>query len=378
MARLAPKRLLSPEVRALLSYSASNSTVSTLPMIQLRRETEAEMDRIKSDMFSEVERALADAVERGDLEHASSGVDEPRFRYDTRLLMPALLTLARLHIRAGDVPLHRRVPGRTPDRDLVRRSCRTTGFITRALLDGDLRDALNDEEYEDISTNLEPPRRVAEIAQDRLETTVEEWLDDPGTPAGVGRQYSHAVTVSESHQQVDDEFGDLLRRYHSVSDEQQETVTAEIRDRYKFASPSEPPDLFDEEMELPYFVTQYERVGILYRDMLGMYESDLHLEIDDGFKRAVVLMVVAAQIGMDDTDDYEEDRGSQLTPVTAELVLGPNAGDSVAELRRIVDHYLDGADEYAPDHLTGVAVEFIRQQSLDRLDDLRRLVGGTD
>ena len=103
-----------------------------------------------------------------------------------------------------------------------------------------------------------------------------------------------------------------------------------------------------------------------------MYEADLGVELGEGFKRAIVLMVVGAQIGLDDTDDYPEDRGTQLTPVTAELNIAPDRETGVERIRRIVETYLDRADDYADDgdHLTRIAVEYIRQQSLDRIERL--------
>ncbi|MFC7080690.1 hypothetical protein [Halorussus caseinilyticus] len=107
--------------------------------------------------------------------------------------------------------------------------------------------------------------------------------------------------------------------------------------------------------------------------MLNMYEADLGVELGEGFKRAIVLMVLGAQIGLDDTDDYPEDKGTQLTPVTAELNLAEDRTAGVERIRRILEAYLDRADDCADrdDHLTRMAVEYIRQQSLDRIEGLR-------
>ncbi|WP_128477664.1 hypothetical protein [Halorussus pelagicus] len=359
-------------VRALFGHLAESRDPRVVTMVLLRNEVESEIESMTERLFLSVERDLQRAREDGDLDPAPGAEDEQaRFDYDTRLVLPALLTLGRIHVVAGDVPLAR--TGRDVDREFVARGRETTRNVVRALLDGDMRDAINDDEYEDFETNLRPRERVAELAQASLQEGVESWFDSEGTPPEVRAAYERAVELSERHQDDDEAFRDLLDRFHDSaagSDERAE-VTDAIREEYKFAD-SEGADLFEAATDLPYFATQYARVGVLYEDMLNMYEADLGVALGEGFKRAIVLMVVGAQIGLDDTDDYPEDRGTQLTPVTAELNLADDRAVGVERLRRIVNAYLDRADDCADDgdHLTRIAIEYIRQQSLDRIERL--------
>jgi len=361
-------------VRALVSHLAESRDPRVVAMVLLRNEVESEIESMTERLFLSVERDLQRAREAGDLDPATGAEDQQaRFDYDTRLVLPAMLTLGRIHVLAGDVPLGR--IGSEVDRDFAARGRETTRNVVRALLDGDMRDAVNDDEYEDFETNLRPRERVAELAQASLQEGVEAWLDADDTPEAVREHYEHAVSVSERHQEADREFRDLLDRFRDAEGaddpSEREAAAEAIRERYKFAD-AEAADLFEADADLPYFATQYARVGILYEDMLNMYEADLGVELGEGFKRAIVLLVVGAQIGLDDTDDYPEDRGTQLTPVTAELNLAEDRAAGVERLRRIVNTYLDRADGWADpgDHLTRIAIEYVRQQSLDRIDRL--------
>jgi hypothetical protein len=379
-------------VRALASHLAESRDPRVVAMVLLRNEVEAEIESMTERLFLGVERDLQEALEAGDLELAPGAADEQaRFDYDTRLVLPAMLTLGRIHVLAGDVPLSR--VGRDVDHEFVARGRETTRNVVQALLDGDMRDAINDDEYEDFETNLRPRERVAELAQQSLQKGVEAWFEREDTPEAVRERYEHAVGVSERHQDEDEAFRDLLDRFHAADGtEEREAVADDIRERYKFAD-AEAADLFDADpgsdsnagadsntgsgsnadADLPYFATQYARVGILYEDMLNMYEADLGVELGEGFKRAIVLLVVGAQIGLDDTDDYPEDRGTQLTPVTAELNLADDREAGVERLRTIAEAYFERADGWADadDHLTRIAIEYVRQQSLDRIGGLR-------
>ena len=361
-------------VRALGAHLAETRDPRVVSMVLLRNEVEAEIDSITERLFLSVRRDLQRAHERGELELAPGAPDDgARFHYDTRLVLPALLTLGHVHVLAGDVPISR--IGGDVDRDLVARGRETTREVVRALLDGDMRDAINDDEYEDFRTNLRPRPKVAELAQRSLQSGVESWFDREETPDAVRNAYEHAVELSERHQEEDRTYRELLDDYReaATSDDpdEREAAADAICERYKFAAAEGAADRLAGEFDLPYFATQYARVGILYEDMLEMYEADLGLDLGDGFKRAIVLMVVAAQIGLDDTDDYPEDRGTQLTPVTAELNIAEDRETGVDRLRRIVETYLDRADAAVDDHLTRIAVEYVRQQSLDRIDALR-------
>jgi hypothetical protein len=359
--------------RALAAHLAETRDPRVAAMVLLRNEVDADVDAMTERLFLSVEHDLQRAREDGELEPAPGAEDEQaRFDYNTRLVLPAMLTLGRIHVLAGDVPVAR--VGREVDREFASRGRETTRNVVRALLDGDMRDAINDDEYEDFETNLRPVERVAELAQQHLRDGVEAWFDREATPGAVREHYEHAVELSERHQEQDRAFRELLDRFHDAEGaDEREAAADAIRDQYKFAD-LEDGDLFDEEAELPYFATQYARVGILYEDMLNMYEADLGVDLGEGFKRAIVLMVVGAQIGLDDTDDYPEDRGTQLTPVTAELNVADDRAAGVARIRHIVETYLARADGCADpdDHLTRIAVEYIRQQSLDRIDGLAR------
>jgi hypothetical protein len=359
--------------RALAAHLAETRDPRVAAMVLLRNEVDSDIDAMTERLFLSVERDLQRGLEDGELEPARGAADEQaRFDYDTRLVLPAMLTLGRIHVLAGDVPVAR--VGRSVDQKFVLRGRETTRNVVRALLDGDMRDAINDDEYEDFETNLRPVERVAELAQQSLEEGVEAWFDRDDTPEAVRDHYEHAVELSERHQEQDRAFRELLDRFHDAEGDDERAAAADaIREQYKFAE-VEDGDLFDDEADLPYFATQYARVGILYEDMLNMYEADLGVELGEGFKRAIVLMVVGAQIGLDDTDDYPEDRGTQLTPVTAELNIADDRATGVERIRRIVETYLDRADDCADpdDHLTRIAVEYIRQQSLDRIDGLAR------
>ncbi|MFC4449613.1 hypothetical protein [Halorussus aquaticus] len=357
--------------RALATHLAETYDPRVVVMVLLRNEVESEIESMTERLFLSVERDLQHAREAGELDPAPGAADEQaQFDYDTRLVLPAMLTLGRIHVEAGDVPLVRL--GRDVDREFVARGRETTRNVVRALLDGDMRDAINDDEYEDFETNLRPRERVAELAQQSLQEGVEAWFDADDTPDAVRASYEHAVELSERHQDEDEAFRRLLDRFHdsAAGSEEREAVVDAIREEYKFADAD--ADLFEEATDLPYFATQYARVGVLYEDMLNMYEADLGVELGEGFKRAIVLMVLGAQIGLDDTDDYPEDRGTQLTPVTAELNVAEDRATGVARIRRIVEAYLDRADDCAAadDHLTRIAIEYIRQQSLDRIEGL--------
>ncbi|MFB6173972.1 MAG: hypothetical protein ABEI39_04950 [Halobacteriales archaeon] len=352
-----------PLARAAARYLSRHPDPGVFAVVRLKGEVESEIDALADRIFADVEAALEDAAEAGEVDLPGPA----RFDYDTRLLLPAMLTLGRLHVRAGDVPVRRRVG--TVDEGLLDRGREVTLEIVRALLDGDMRDAINDEEYVDFETNARPRERAAAIAQERLRERVEAWFHRPETPDAVAEHYRHAVAVSERHQDQDAGFRELRGRLAAG-----EAGPDELRERYKHADVADPPAILAAESDLPYFATQYERVGVIYEGMLGMYEAALGIELDPGYKRSIVLMVIAAQIGLDDTDDYPADRGEQLTPVTAELLVN-DPGPGVELLRGIATTYLDRAAGYADDHLAGMAIAYIREQARDRLDRLAATAG---
>lgn len=361
------KRVLPPLARAFVGYLRREPDPYLVPVLLLRGAVDDEIAATTDRLFAEVETALEQAVANGELE-LTPEADVVQFNYDTRLVLPAMLTHGRIKELAGDIPLVRYT--RPVDEGLVERGRETTARIVRALLDGDMRDAINDEEYEDFETTVRPRERAAAVARETLEVGVRAWFDRPDIPPAVAEHYNHAVDLSEGHQERDREYRDLLARYHEgVGAARQEAARA-IRTQYKHADPAEAPSLFKAERDFPYFATQYERVGVLYEDMLAMYEAALDVDLGTAFKRSIVLMVIAAQVGLDDVDDYPEDHGEQLTPVTAELALyGPAEG--LANLREIVAIYLDRAADYSSSHLTGMAIEYVRQDAFDRLETLQ-------
>ena len=364
-------RTLPPLARAFLRYAVKTRDPALVPVTMLQREVDGEIDRFTADIFADVEAALHSGIEDGRLELTDEATDV-RFDYDTRLLLPAMLTHGRLHIQARNLPLARTV--RRVNTPFLTRARSTTREIVRALLDGDMRDAINDDEFADFQTTVKPREEAARIAQSCLEDGVEQWLSDPETPPDVGKHYRRAVRFSEGHQDRDRQYRDLLANLTEAKDDAARRQAARaVRTRYRDADPDAPADLFTDQTHLPYFGTQYERVGIIYEDMLNMYEAALSIDLGRPFKRSLVLMVIAAQVGLDDTDDYPVDKGTQLTPVTAELNLH-EPGVGIGRLRRIVLDYLDRAAQSSPDHLTGMAIEFIRQEALDRLATLEQTV----
>jgi len=368
--RLADSGRLPTALRAVLGYYA-DAGVFDYGSLSLKGEIDERTERMIDDVFGLVEDALAEAFDREDVS----------FDYDTKLVLPAQLTLGYVYRharqRASDDPVAEQIAGGVPDvdaaaleagpsqdltpREMVVRAEQMTRFSIEALIDGDMRDAINDDEFEDFEVDFEPDsiRRVAEVAQGALQSHLTETLDD--LPPVVKEHYQWAVDYSEAHQDRDEHFRDLMER----AEADDEAALSDVREEYKFAgfSDEDVAALFTErERDLPYIKTQYARVGVLYDGMLDLYRLG-GLDVEDEFARAIVLAIVGAQIWLDDVDDYADDRREgQLTPVTAEYLLAP---DDEAAYRRVVDiteQYLDLAKEYATavdSPLTGVAVEYI-------------------
>jgi hypothetical protein len=368
--RLADSGRLPTALRAVLGYYA-DAGVFDYGSLALKSEIDDRTERMIDDVFALVEDALADAFDR----------DSVTFEYDTKLVLPAQLTLGyvyrRARQRAAEDPVVDEIAAGVPDtdetalqagpsqdltpREMVVRAEQVTRFSIEALIDGDMRDAINDDEFEDFGVDFEPDeiRRIAEVAQGALEAHLTDVLDE--LPPIVEERYQWAVDYSEAHQDRDDHFRELM----TAAENGDEGALADVRDEYKFAAftDEDVADLFtEEEHDLPYVKTQYARVGVLYDGMLDLYRL-AGLDIEDEFARAIVLAIIGAQIWLDDVDDYADDRREgQLTPVTAEYLLAP---DDEAGYRRVVDiteQYLDLAKTYATaadSPLTGVAVEYI-------------------
>jgi len=366
--RLAGVSRLPTALQAVLGYYA-DSGVFDRDAISLKRETDDRLERIVTDVFDPVETALA----------AEFGRESVDFDYDTKLLLPAQLTLGYVYREArrlsDDEPVGTEIADGLPEvsastmtgganlspEEQVQRAERMTRLAVEALLDGDMRDAINDGEYEDFEVDFpvdaDGRERVATVAQSTLEESMREKLAElPGIAAD---RYEAAVDYSEAHQDRDGHFRELLQAAQQGEDD----AIGAIREEYRDVEYDDPPDIFDEtERSLPYSRTQYARVGILYDAMLELYRM-AGLRIDRSFSKAIVLSIIGAQIWLDDVDDYAEDLAEgQLTPVTAEYQLADTDRAAYENVCRITEQYLDGSKEHATaadSALTGIAVEYI-------------------
>jgi hypothetical protein len=379
--------------RAVLGYYAEAGTFD-YRALALKSRVDDVMDEVLAELYGEIEAALAREF---DVDAA-----EVSFEYETKLTLPAELTLGYLFRRAlsraqggydpiadepatdglfGSLPRPSGRPDGTAHRRRVNREAAAgarearemTAFVVWALLDGDMRDAINDDEFADFVVDFESDvdpdrRRVAEIAQSRLQERVEAGFAEYPDP--VRTAYDHAVAVSEAHQADDDRFRDLLTAAVDGSpsgDEGMRLSPGDARDaievEYKYRQMADDDHPFtDEELDLPYLATQYDRVGVIYHGMLDMYRG-AGFEIEPAFERSIVFAIIGAQVWLDDVDDYPEDVAErQLTPVTAEYAL---AGSDRAAFETVVDvaeTYFDRARSYAAaadSTLTGIAVEYI-------------------
>ncbi|WP_324661644.1 hypothetical protein [Haloarcula sediminis] len=367
-AALAERRRLPTALRSVLGYYADTG-VFDYGSLSLKSEIDDRTERMLDDVYGRIEAALAEEFGRP--------VD---FSYDTKLVLPARLTLGYVYRAARqdadidpvgdgladgvppveDAALDGESPTLSP-RERVVRAEQMTRLAIEALVDGDMRDAINDAEFEDFQVDFDASetdrRRVAEIAQETLQSHLDGLLAD--LPDAVAEAYQWAVDYSEAHQDRDDHFRELMQRAEGGDGD---AVDA-IREEYKFADYEEPPaTLSAAEQELPYSKTQYARVGVIYDGMLDLYRL-AGLDIDDDFAKAIVLAIIGAQVWLDDVDDYADDRAEgQLTPVTAEYLLRPDDRAAYSHVVDITERYLDLAKEYATaadSPLTGVAVEYI-------------------
>jgi len=363
--------------------------------------------RIKSWVDDTLEAFLDEAYGaiEADLE-AELGYEDIDFRYETKLTLPVELTLGYLYRRAIEEsegynpvtdeprrspsgPVRSLVGGTDPARrerlrreaseqvEFVGRVERVARLCTEALLDGDMRDAINDAEFEDFETDPtlddDERERAARIAQSALRERVDAQM--AGFPDAVRDAYESAVAESNTHQADDEHFRELMARALGGGDdaagaEGSETVAEtpveaveRIEAEYKFADfDGSAGSLTAEEQGWPYCKTQYERVGVIYEGMIEMFRAaDIPIEPD--FEHAVVLAIIGAQVWLDDVDDFAADRAeTQLTPVTAEYIVAdsdPEAYDRVVDVASL---YLDRAIDYAVDSdsiLTGIAAEYI-------------------
>jgi len=324
-------------LRALLGYYARTG-VFDHRSLRLKRRVDAVVDGFIEDAFAEVETALAEELDR-----------EVSFSYDTKLVLPAKLSLGYLSRRHAG-----------PDRDLAER---TTRLVVEALVDGDMRDAINDDEYEDFVLGFDADRetveRAASVAQGVLQERVEAGFTE--FPDEARAAYDRAVERSERHQDEDPRFRELM----TAAKRGDGDALAAIRTEYREPDFEEPPALFaPADLDIPYLKTQYDRVGVIYSGMTDMYRA-VDLSVERTFERSIVLAIISAQIWLDDVDDFAADwREDQLTPVTAEYLLqdAPAARETVVDL---TDQYLARAraEAMAADStLTGIAIEYIHER----------------
>jgi len=322
--------------RAVVGYYADSGEFDYRSLTLKRR-----VDRVTESMietaFAEVEDAIADAF-------GYSFVD---FTYDTKLVLPAQLTLGHLYWELDE-----------SDHDSAEA---LTRLAIEALIDGDMRDALNDNEFEDFEVDFETDeddrRQIAEIAQEILERRVEDGFSQYSDD--LREIYDWAVGVSERHQNQDEHFRQLM----ADAQDGDEAARDHIRTEYKHAPFDDQPGLFTaEELDFPYLKTQYDRVGVIYDGMIQMYRL-AGFPVDEAFQRSIVLAIIGAQLWLDDIDDYQADMAEgQLTPVTAEYLLAETDREAYETVVAISERYLDRAKQQATvadSALTGIATEYI-------------------
>jgi hypothetical protein len=333
-------------VRAVLRYYATAGVVD-VTALRLRGTVEDEVDAIVADAFAAVEDAIA----------AELDIRDVQFDYGTKLTLPVELTLGYCYRQADD--------------EATRRQAREVAeLVTEALLDGDMRDAINDDEYGDFvvtAADGDPdPKRVAAVAQDCLSERVVERFGE--YPDQVQAAYDWAVAVSERHQDDDPRFRELLEAAREGDDDAREAIEAEYRHAsleeadYDLGYGYDASVLGERERSLPYCRTQYERVGVIYDGMVEMFR-EAGLPVDEAFKRSVVLAIVGAQVWLDDVDDFEADMAEgQLTPVTAEYLVREDDHEAYEAVVDVTTAYLDAAVAHATESnspLTGIATEYI-------------------
>lgn len=332
----ARRATLPTSLQAVFGYYAETGTFAGRSLA-LKRRVDDRVDEMVADAFAPVEDSLAREFDRQSVS----------FEYDTKLLLPAKLALGQLYRTVDD--------GRHERAELI------TQLAVEALLDGDMRDARNDEEYGDFRVDFavdEGEReQIATVAQSVLEERVESRLSD--LPDTVAETYRWAVERSERHQTEDEQFREWMTAAQSGESE----TRAKIRTEYRDGSFDTQPDVFaDEDLELPYLRSQYDRVGVIYDGMIRIY-VEAGFDFEDAFHRSIVLAIIGAQLWLDDVDDYAADmQEGQLTPVTAEYLLADTDAEAYDAVTAISNAYLDRAREEAAradSVLTGIATEYI-------------------
>ncbi len=388
--RLADVALLPDPARAIFGYHSTSGQLA-VDVIRIQRSAERFIEDTISTAFSEIEREIAGEY---DLQK-----DTVSFDYKTKLTMPAELTLGHIYRQAiqnspknfnpvtqkvsSSVESYFRVPfdkdaetkrrkrlmNKSSDQlDRVELAEDVTELVVVALLDGDMRDAINDEEYNDFEITPVAKfdkQQVAAIAQETLQTKVEGLFD--GFNTHVRAAYDEAVEISENHQKDDPYFRELMATAKTGDEEALEA----IQDEYKYGSFDgvefngeiiDPQTLFGEDQTFPYLKTQYGRVGVIYDGMIEMYRH-AGIEIEGLFKQSIVFAIIGAQIWLDDIDDYHADLAeTQLTPVTAEYLLAETEREAYRNIEQISKQYLLTAKQHAAQidsPLAGIGTDYI-------------------
>lgn len=335
----ARREVIPTSIRAVARFYSRTGNFDTTA-IKLRSKVETTVNSFLQEAYQAIEEELEKSFDQNNI----------TFSYKTKLTMPVELTLGYLYEQKSNT-----------QSNLSKNSIEVARLVTEALLDGDMRDAINDEEYDDFDVNfdLDPAQRekIAKIAQDRLETRVSKHFD--GFPEEVQKAYTTAKQESESHQKEDKYYRRLLEDSRSGSAEAVEKIESE----YKHASFTKDPDIFSSgEKNWPYCFTQYKRVGVIYSGMIEMFRA-AGVNIEPEFKRAIVLSIIGAQIWLDDIDDYQSDiEEGQLTPVTAEYIIQNSEKEAYFNIKRISQKYFDAALYSAVQSgsdITGIATEYI-------------------
>jgi hypothetical protein len=392
LGKISESGLLPNSVRAVLGHYGRGemSLAEGKNAIELNLHIEDRKEDFMQELFDEV------AAEIGE----RSGEEDVDFSYDTKLTFPVELTLGKIYEEAQEnLPadydvldgeagtfLERRFAS---DEKLRKRRERIekeyeaeilrvregevfTDLVMGLLVEGDMRDAIQDDEYGDFETNASiEDEEVAEIAQrtllEELQPGIEEY------PEGVRDAYEKAFDLSMSHQKKDKEF----RRMFKDARENPEDAEEIIRP-YRDGETESRFSLDWSEVNMPFFASQYERVGVLYDSMFEGYE-EAGFPIDDDFRRSMVLSTIGAQIWLDDVDDLEEDwKNGQLTPVTAEVLTSETGEEAYENIVTMKDEYLDAAREYAvksDSDLASIGIEYIdkRGEQLDLKGEIEKI-----
>ena len=345
-ARAGKTETIPDSLRAVATYYSHGdmSLRDGLNAVRVQLDAADSKDEYLSELFEDVEDELS----------SKTGSRE-EFDYETKLTFPVEITMGRLETQNSQ-----------------QGSEEFSRLLMGLLVEGDMRDAVKDEEYGDFETDAEmPAETIAETAQ---QTVLDELQQDLSEyPEGVRDAYEEAVEQSMNHQEEDREFRKLFRDAREQPDQAEQ-----ILEPYRDVDTESRFSIDWNDTELPFFGSQYERVGVLYDGMFEMYD-EAGFEIDDNFRRSMILSTIGAQIWLDDVDDLEDDwREGQLTPVTATMLHQRDSDAAHREINQMKSSYLDEARRYAErseSDLAGIAIDYIdiRGEGYDLKEDLERL-----